>query len=60
MLCSGDTGQNIIDPKILRGASRDTHEIFKMLKYLEPLYGHPEATILKNKTLCIHWWTHLL
>ena len=41
---SSDLGQNIFDPKVLQGASRDTCELFNLLRCISPLSFGSEET----------------
>ncbi|KAH6887458.1 hypothetical protein B0T10DRAFT_607414 [Thelonectria olida] len=59
-LRAGNVGQNIMDPKILEGASRDTYELFQMLKWIEPLLEPYEEKVAWTSSLCQAWWANIL
>jgi hypothetical protein len=52
--------QNIIDPKQLHGVSKDTRELFKMLKYIEALDRASEVGTFLIPLTCTYLWSTTL
>ena len=52
--------QNILDPKNLRGVSKDTQELLKILKHIEKLEVSSKLGLSSIPSVCKIWWSSIL
>ena len=54
--------QYIFDPKVLDGVSRDTHEMFKWLKYAQALVAEQKDSASAEYLFfaCFNWWQRIM
>lgn len=54
--------QDIFDPKVLDGVSRDTHEMFEWLKYAQILVAeHKDSASVDHLSFaCFNWWQRIV
>lgn len=59
---STKNNQNVFDPKVLDGVSRDTHEMFEWFKYAQTLVAEQKdsASVDCLFFACFNWWQRIM